>query len=381
VTGKVLRRLSPSLKTVVIVMLPILSVVFVLAAAEVVFRLYQRWDYGIPIRASLEQEDWNPAWSLVLDDTLGWRARAGYYDEVTETTSHGKRYPVTRSQHDYGFRMFGDLRSGKPTILVIGDSFTQASQVSDGDTYFAIIKRELNGEIFAYGAGGFGTLQEYMILDRYVDMIHPSLILWQFCLNDFINNDPALEMASSMNNNGWRRPYWVDGRIEYLLPKTWTGSLRMWAQRYSRFFHWTFSRWDRLLAMHPGKTVEDDIAKEGLAHKGFQHAMRVTGELVHKTRLRVGDVPIVAFSCWKAEPYDTAFKMISDQSDIVFFPDIAGEVRAAYERGEDVFHIDMGHWSVEGHRLAGLLISDHLRTLFPKLFQRPPASSAPSTSH
>jgi hypothetical protein len=58
--------------------------------------------------------------------------------------------------------------------------------VSDGDTYYAIIKRKLDAEVFAYGAGGFGTLQEYMILDRYVDMIHPSLILWQFCLNDFI---------------------------------------------------------------------------------------------------------------------------------------------------------------------------------------------------
>jgi len=369
------------LKAVVLVTLPVLSVVFVLAAAEVCLRLYQRWDYGIPFRASLEQEDWNPAWSLALDDTLGWRARAGYYDEVTETTSQGRRYPVTRSQHDYGFRMFGDLQSDKPIILVIGDSFTQASQVSDGDTYFAIIKRKLNAEVFAYGAGGFGTLQEYMILDRYVDTIHPTLILWQFCLNDFINNDPALEMASSLNNNGWRRPYWIDGRVEYLLPKTWTGSFRMWAQRYSRFFHWMFSRWDRFLAMHPGKMVEEDIAKEGLAHKGFQHSMQVTGELVHKTKLRVGDVPIVAFSCWKAEPYDTAFATISAQSGVIFLPDIAGEVGAAHDRGEDVFHKDMGHWNVEGHRLAGSLISDHLRTLFPKLFRPASVPAVLGTNH
>jgi len=381
VTVKVPGRVSPSLKIAAVVILPILSVVFVLATAEIVLRLYQRWDHGIPFRASLEQEDWNPAWSLVLDDTLGWRARAGYYDEVTETTAQGKRYPVTRSQRDHGFRMFGDIRSGKSTILVIGDSFTQASQVSDEDTYFAIIKHTLDAEVFAYGAGGFGTLQEYMVLDRYVDMIHPSLILWQFCLNDFINNDPALETASSLNNNGWRRPYWVDGRIEYLLPKTWTGSFRMWAQRHSRFFHWMFSRWDKLLALHPGKTVEDDIAKEGLAHKGFQHSMHVTGELVRKTRVRVGDIPIVAFSCWKAEPYDTAFKTISAQSDVIFLPDIAGEVGAAHDRGADVLHVDMGHWSVEGHRLAGSLISDHLRILFPNLFPPAPASAALSTSH
>lgn len=270
---------------------------------------------------------------------------------------------------------FHDLRSGKPVILVIGDSFTQASQVSDEDTYYAIIKRRLDAEVFAYGAGGSGTLQEYMILDRYVDMIHPSLILWQFCLNDFINNDPALETASSLNNNGWRRPYWIDGRVEYVLPKTWTGSFRIWARRHSRLFYFLFSRGDKLLAMHPGKTVEDDIASEGLTHKGFQLAVQVTSELVQKARRRVGDVAIVAFSCWKAEPYDSAFKTISAQSDIMFFPDIAGALRAAHDRGEDVLHADMGHWSVEGHRLAGSLISEHLHDLFPDLF-RPAATPA-----
>jgi hypothetical protein len=110
--------------------------------------------------------------------------------------------------------------------------------------------------------------------------------------------------------------------------------------------------------------------------------VQVTGELVHKARRRVGDVPIVAFSCWKAEPYDSAFKTISAQSDITFFPDIAGAVGAAHDRGEDVFHADMEHWSVEGHRLAGSLISEHLRDLFPDLFPdlfRPAAAPAGAT--
>jgi len=104
----------------------------------------------------------------------------------------------------------------------------------------------------------------------------------------------------------------------------------------------------------------------------------VTSELVQKARRRVGDVPIVAFSCWKAEPYDSAFKTISAQSDIMFFPDIAGALRAAHDRGEDVLHADMGHWSVEGHRLAGSLISEHLHDLFPDLF-RPAATPAGAT--
>jgi hypothetical protein len=354
-----------------ILLLPILSALIVFVAGEIGFRLYQRWDAGIPFRSSLGQDEWNSAWSLELDDTLGWRARAGYQDfrGSTETTSKGVKYAVKRSQKEYGFRMFGDLRSTRPKVLVIGDSFSQALQVSDNDTYYASLKEALGVEVFAYGAGGYGTLQEYMILDQFVDIIKPTLILWQFCNNDFINNDPALETVSLVNNNGWRRPYWVDGHIVYILPKAWSASFRIFAQRHSRFLHFLLSRWDRLLAIYPVQTVEVQIEREGRAHKGFQHAVQVTSELMGKVRSRVGRIPIVAFPSGTGEPYDSAYKAISSQYDIVYLQDIAEAVEAAHKRGDDVLHADMGHWSVGGHRLVGRLISEHLRAIIPSVSQ------------
>ena len=208
-----------------------------------------------------------------------------------------------------------------------------------------------------------------MILDQYMDMIKPTLILWQFCTNDFINNDPALETASLINNNGWRRPYWVDGHIVYILPKAWSASFRIFAQRHSRLLHFLLSRWDRLLAIYPVQTVEVQIKREGPAHKGFQHAVQVTSELMDKVRSRVGRIPIVSFSCEAGEPYDSAFKEISSHYDVVFLQDIAEAVEAAYKRGDDVFHADMGHWSVGGHRLVGSLIGEHLRAMIPRVSQ------------
>jgi hypothetical protein len=259
--------------------------------------------------------------------------------------------------------MFGNLHSTRPKVFVIGDSFTQASQVSDGDTYFASLKDTLGVEVFAYGAGGYGMLQEYMILDQYVDMIKPTLILWQFCANDFINSDPALETASQINNNGWRRPYWVDGHIIYLSPKPWSASVRVFAQRHSRFLYFLFGRWDKLRASYPIQTVEDEIEREGPAHKGYQHAVQVVSELMGKVRSRVGGIPIVAFSCTAGEPYDSAFKAISSQYDVLFLQDIAEAVGAAHKGGDDVFDAALGHWSVGGHRLAGSLLGEHLRAL------------------
>jgi len=350
-----------------ILLLPVLSALIVLVVGELGFRLYQRWDAGIPLRSSLMQDEMNPAWSIVLDDTLGWRARAGYQDlhVVTETTSKGVKYPVKRTQKEYGFRMFGDLRSTRPKVFVIGDSFTQAVQVSDDDTYYASLKDTLGVEVFAYGAGGYGTLQEYMILDQYVDMIKPTLILWQFCGNDFINNDPALETASLFNNNGLKRPYWIDGHVVYLLPKAWAASVRIFAQRHSRFLYFLLSRWDRLMTIFPVETVEFQIEREGLAHKGFQQAVQVTSDLMGKVRSRVGRIPIVAFSCGGGEPYDSAFKVISSHYDVVFLQDIAEAVGAEHKRGEDVLDADLGHLNGRGHRLVGSLISEHLRAMIP----------------
>lgn len=348
-----------------ILSLPLFSVLITLVAGEIGLRLYQRWDAGIPFRSSLGQDEWNPAWPLILDDTLGWRARAGYQDlhEVTETTSKGVKYPIWRSQKEYGFRMFGDLHSTRRKVFVIGDSFTQGLQVSDDDTYYASFRDALGVEVFAYGAGGYGTLQEYMILDQYVDMIKPHLILWQFCINDFINNDAALETVSLVNNNGWRRPYWIDGQVVYLLPKAWSATVRIFAQRQSRFLSFLFARWDRLLAMHSEETVEVEIEREGRAHKGFQQAVQVTSNLISKVRSRVGRIPIVAFSCVGGEPYDSAFKEISSHYDVVYLQDIGEAVVAAHKRGEDVLQADFGHWNVRGHRLVGSLINDHLRAM------------------
>ena len=73
--------------------------------------------------------------------------------------------------------------------------------------------------MFAYGTGGYGTLQEYLVLDEVIDEIQPTMILWQFCTNDFINNDHDLEVASTLNNNGWIRPYWEKGQAQLRSPK------------------------------------------------------------------------------------------------------------------------------------------------------------------
>jgi hypothetical protein len=124
--------------------------------------------------------------AIVLDPRLGWRATDWYTQDLVETTAGVAIYPVHRSQGAHGFRQYGNVQTREAKLLVIGDAFAQASAVSDDKTYHALLKRRLGIEVFAYGAGGYGTLQEYMILDEVMDVIQPTVMLWQFCTNDFI---------------------------------------------------------------------------------------------------------------------------------------------------------------------------------------------------
>ena len=118
------------------ILLPILSVLFMLVAGEVVLRVYHFTKEGMPI------ERWpeylvGHYWTSTLDDYLGWKATENYQLVRHEETAYGKKYDVILSQDARGFRQFGNLDSKKPRIFVIGDSFTHAREVSDGKAYYA----------------------------------------------------------------------------------------------------------------------------------------------------------------------------------------------------------------------------------------------------
>ena len=297
--------------------------------------------------------------AIVLDPRLGWRATDWYAQDLIETTARGAVYTVHRSQGSHGFRQYGNVQSRKPKLLIIGDSFTQASAVSDDRTYHALLKRQLGMEVFAYGAGGYGTLQEYMILNEVIDAVQPTVVLWQFCTNDFINNDHALEVASTVNNNGWIRPYWEHGQVEFRSPKPSGVQVREWISHHSRFLYFIVSRLDRLRARGKAESVEAAIEREGFSHVGFARSVQTTDELMGRVRARVGILPIHAFSCENDEPYNTAFETISRHHNIQYWKDVPDVIHEALRNNDDVLASD-GHWNEKGHALIANRLAEHL---------------------
>ena len=224
----------------------------------------------------------------VLDDELGWKT----LPDVSWTHSRSGYGSVTFSTQRYGFRRFGDPKTEKKKLLVMGDSFTHGTTVNDGNTYYDYLEKHAdNVEVFAYGCGGYGTLQEFMIVDEYFDEIQPDLIIWQFCGNDIMNNVYELERVAD-ENNMMVRPYLRDGKVVRLYPSDKKG-VYAWLSQHSHLFRFFESR----LTIGNGDFTKLLNTSEILARQDRSRLARsVTSEILQRLRARVGNTPIIGFT-------------------------------------------------------------------------------------
>lgn len=89
----------------------------------------------------------------------------------------GGYYVVTNSQ---GFRSdfeFPEKKSGKPRILMYGDSYTAGDNVSNCDRYSDLLAELTGAEVFNFGVSGSGTDQHLLIHRKFGQQIDADLIV------------------------------------------------------------------------------------------------------------------------------------------------------------------------------------------------------------
>ena len=181
------------------------SIVISLVMLEAMSRLYYFSVAGQPFIGPVVT-------AISPDPVKGWKATPLYSSRETLKDASGNSYELLMSQQQDGFRLFQDLE-GSPRIFIVGNSFTQAGHASDDKTWYAELARNTNAQVFAYGVGGYGTLQELMVIEEFLGRINPDAVILQVCSNDVINNSLELERRSLVNNNLTMRPYaGPDGR-------------------------------------------------------------------------------------------------------------------------------------------------------------------------
>jgi lysophospholipase L1-like esterase len=340
----------------------VIALVFLLLCAEVATRAWYAYKAHVNNQKLFT--------IISLDDELGWVPTADYAFSGELRDAGGNAYPVDISTDGKGFRIYGDPdEQERKKVMFLGDSFTQAMHVSDGKTYYGLLGNELDIEVFAYGVEGYGTLQAYMVLDKFVDEIEPDVVIIQFCPNDIINNHPELERRSTLNRMGLRRPYLVDGEVVYETAASlpW---IRNFAAGYSRFLYTIIKRID-LLNVNPETSIERVIREEGMENALFRQSFETAGQVLKKIRRRVPDsTEVYAFSSDWGRPYHPEFKRIAAEAGIPFIDGNGRALSIAEKRGTITRAADTAHWNNEGHRI----VANVLRRYFEEAWSADPAA-------
>jgi len=291
------------------------------------------------------------------DKKYGWRTVANVSRKRSyEGLSHETNYSTVK----YGFRKFGNPETVNTKIFVIGDSQTLAKRISDGDTYYDVVKEKTGAEIFAYGGRGYGTLQEYMILDDYVDEIKPDIILWQFSNNDFINNSFELESSSWKNNNHRTRPYYRNGQIEYKFPhSSW---LYRNILRHSYLIKLFYKKIVIRLAKNRGRIPLDDLS---LQNPDFKKSIETTSKILRLVKKRAKETPIVAFKLhgrFKNRDIDKALVDILRELNIFYIHGLVDSLKEEAKK-RNINYDDRphdNHLNRNGNLIVGQIISEYL---------------------
>ena len=321
--------MKPAKKLAQNLIVAVLALIILSLILEISLRIHHRLRHGISFFKRIDE--------AIADPQLGWR----------------------------GKRIWGDLSTKKFKIFIVGDSYTEGCcGLKEEELYYNVIKNKLEVELFIYGAGGYGTLQEYLIIDRFIDQIKPDLVLLQVCSNDFIDNVWLLESASFINCHYMVKPYYENGRIEYRYPRG-PILLRRYLTFYSRLVYLILERIDMFLAELAKRriiqTVEFKI-EGGADLEQFRQSVLVTSELLEKIKSRCGRDLLIAFLVNDIEPYFSRFKLMFKKFGIEFVEEIPRVIRNAEMQGNKLRLPDGGHWNKDGNRICGEYLAKYIKS-------------------
>lgn len=123
-----------------------------------------------------------------FDAEIGWMPVPGSAGTV-------KSFRTTHYKHNsLGLRDEEPSADGKPTIVFLGDSFVWGLDSEADERFSDVLKSRMpDYKILAAGVSGFGTDQEYLLLQRIWPKVKPAVVVLIFCAqNDRDDNSRSL---------------------------------------------------------------------------------------------------------------------------------------------------------------------------------------------
>lgn len=327
----------------------------------------------------------------------GW-VKTPHFTVRVDINSMGLRDPRTSYEKPPGtFR-----------ILALGDSYVEGAQVQANQTVAARLEQRLRAssstpvEVINAGVLGYGTAQEYLLLDQEGPKYQPDLIVLFFCqCNDIPNNNYRLELIDADLSRALKPYYDIgkDGQLRLIPPPPPSAQvdlrqrLRDWSMLYNVFEtgvvyklelqnpREAFNAIDGLNEPTKGKF---DLHPEGEWERGWR-ITDATLQLVRDRATALG-APLVIVSIPSWRMLDASYwrrdankrmiesgRIAPDAPDRLL-GDIAGRLGVPFDPLYGVFGPrvdedglfryfieDDDHWTVEGNEVAAEAVAEYLR--------------------
>ncbi len=253
-------------------------------------------------------------------------------------------------------------------ILFIGDSFMHAIDASDDSTYYALLGKWLNFEVFGIGTGGYGTLQEALQLEKIINQVKPNLVVLQFCENDFINNSFELEKVSVYHNNQHRRPYLnINGSVFYANPIK--NPLLSFFIRNSKLLSFIAPKIKILLRQEnkPQKAYHQ-VQKEVFNQEEYNKAKKITDICLKKIKVicKKNDAILVSFPVdsplrSRYKKSKTPYELLMQQNNIEILGNVPEAIENHENQGVCCRAEDGAHWNHTGHLICAQTLMNRLQ--------------------
>jgi lysophospholipase L1-like esterase len=141
------------------------------------------------------------------DAELGWVPTPGSISTATNARTIQVRH------NSLGLRDDEFSLDAKPTILFLGDSFVWGLDAEAHERFSELLKlRIASHKILAAGVSGYGTDQEYLLLQKLWPQVKPAIVVLVFCtMNDRDDN------STNIRYEHYHKPYFAtapDGSLE-----------------------------------------------------------------------------------------------------------------------------------------------------------------------
>lgn len=367
----------------------VFSLAIILAVLEFYFRFFD------PQSLRLSRPDAVLGWNHIPNTSGFWRKEC--FSTELDFNSEGMR----DIEHEAG------KPKGTYRIAVIGDSYVTAQEVAFDEAFFRQLQHLLNRrghnvEVLGFGVRGFGTDQEFRLLERYALRYDPDLVILAFVPNDIHNNSVALEKNPA-------KPYFdllPDGRLLQRPFAPMPDHSNSWKSvlfenlHVVRFFYYRVAQ---VPVLHnalvrfgvyanvvekpegPDDLMKNTVFSEPPWSPVWEAAWHVTRELLREFRSTSNNsgAEFVLFSVTKGIQVDDAeFRKLEERHpDIALAYDNLDKKLAAFTRHEGIAYVSSlsamrelqasgksvhlacdGHWSRDAHQRAAELLADYLVT-------------------